>query len=117
MKRTWWVIIGSAVIISGLVLSLWISWYAWEATRDGTNTNTDTNSNVSPNDPIPYDPSYGTTCPLGVKFLASKGGPTVDCECPDGYTKDSLMFGSSTGDACYGPGTECPMFSVTCISN
>lgn len=101
MKKTWLLILCGIVITTG-------------CTRVNTNSNSTTS--VSSNDPIPYDQFYGTVCPLGVKFLASKKSPTVDCDCPDGYTKDSTMFGSSTGDACYGPGTECPMFAVTCIT-
>ncbi|MFA6475453.1 MAG: hypothetical protein WCV88_04640 [Patescibacteria group bacterium] len=104
MKKAWWLIIIGGVVVSGVVAVLLVSWFVWKMM-----------STRQPTDPVPYDKSYGTICPVGLQFIASKDGATVDCQCPDGYTKDSIMIGSSSGDACYGPGTECPIFSVTCI--
>lgn len=78
----------------------------------------DNNSNVTTsNQPIEYTDAYGPICPVDIQFLSAKNSPTVDCQCSNGYTMNRTMIGSSTGDACYGPGTECPMFGVQCVRN
>ncbi len=75
------------------------------------------NTNQITNEPIEYSDSFGSVCPVSVKFLGSKTAPEIKCQCPEGYTMDSTVIGYSTGDACYGSGTECPILSSECVLN
>lgn len=73
------------------------------------NENTNT---TDPDEPVEYDESYGTTCPLGIKFLGKAFAPSIDCTCPEGYEFDSEIIGY---EQCYGEGTECPIMSSECV--
>ena len=76
------------------------------------------NSNVSDNgfdDLVEYNDSFGSTCPVGIKFIGSKTSPEIKCQCPIGYEMSSDIVGYASGDSCYGPGTECPIMSSECI--
>lgn len=69
---------------------------------------------LSNTEPVEYNESYGTICPLGVKFLGEKGANPIGCQCPQGYELNSEIIGYSSGESCYGPGTECPIMSSEC---
>jgi hypothetical protein len=99
-KKIWLIILVSLLILGSLV----VFWRMMLITNHLRST-----------DPVSYDKSYGTVCPVDVQFLESKTSPTVECECPDGYSQDRTMIGSTTGKACYGAGTECPIFAVSCV--
>ena len=49
-------------------------------------------------------------CPVGEKFESSKDSIYRECECPEGYEKDSMIIG---GEICYG-NAECPILEVEC---
>lgn len=72
-------------------------------------------SNSVFNDLVEYNDSVGSTCPVGIKFMGSKTSPEIKCQCPAGYEMESNIAGYSSGDSCYGPGTECPIMSSECI--
>lgn len=80
-----------------------------------SNTNNAASNTYSESEPVEYNESYGTICPLGTKFLGKKSAPAIDCTCPAGYEFDSNIIGYETGDNCYGPGTECPIMALGCV--
>lgn len=65
---------------------------------------------------VEYDDSFGSTCPVGIKLMGSKTSPEIKCQCPAGYEMSSGIIGYSSGDSCYGPGTECPIMASECIT-
>ncbi len=70
---------------------------------------------VTQDDPIIYTAAiHGTTCPLNTYFKGSRRSPEIGCSCPSGYEMDSKIIGGEAGDACYGPGTKCPILSSIC---
>lgn len=81
------------------------------------NNNTDIVDNagvcVTTKEPVEYDESFGTTCPLGIKFLGKARAKTIDCKCPEGYEMGSDIIGY---EQCYGEGTECPIMSSECVA-
>lgn len=102
------IILAVAAIALGIVLS-------WPGEKPNDNANDSENNQNLYGEYVEYNESYGQICPPGVKFLGAKDAPEIDCECPAGYEFESDIIGYSTGESCYGAGTECPIMGSTCV--
>lgn len=102
------------IVVIAIVAVGTIFYFNKQEQESNNNTNTAAkNTSVNENEPVEYNESYGTVCPLGVKFLGKKDANPIGCKCPDGYKFDSEIIGY---EQCYGPGTECPIMSSECVA-
>ena len=113
-KKSLWLLILIAVLVVVSIIAVAI--LIWPEQKPNENINdADNILNLANGEYVEYNESFGKTCPLGVKFLGAKDAPAIGCECPAGYEFDSDIIGYSTGESCYGEGTECPIMGSECV--
>ncbi|MFH0819267.1 MAG: hypothetical protein V1898_04695 [Patescibacteria group bacterium] len=103
------------IILVAIVVAVIIILSVWFVIKNNSDTNTNTVDVSMYDGLVEYKDSYGSICPLDVNFIGSRTSPTIECVCPEGYIMESYIVGSTAGDECYGPGTDCPIISSTCV--
>jgi hypothetical protein len=104
------------VVVLVLLIAAGVAFGMYWRNQAETESNNNASRNVNTTDTfegeaVEYNPSYGSICPLHVRFVQRLGAPSVDCQCPNGYELDQKRVG---GESCY-DGAECPIFEVECV--
>src|SRR3989339_925327 len=112
MKKKF-IIIDSIIILVIIIVVAMVIMEQRKPIPPAENVNTSTTNTANTNtadlsgEPVEYTESMGTVCPLGMKLLGKKGANPIGCTCPEGYEFESKIIGYSSGDTCYGEGSEC----------
>ncbi len=96
------------IVLAVLVLAF-ISLFSFTPQEERPTRDTDT----LPPTPVRFVPGdeVGTTCAIGQRYERD-ASHREGCTCPEGYRFDIDIIGYN---ACYGPGSECPILTVECV--
>lgn len=110
-KKLWLLILVTMLVMVAIIIGAILIWSRQKPNESINDAGNYLNVNE---EYVEYNESFGTTCPVGTKFLGAKDAPAIDCKCPKGYEFESNIIGYSTGESCYGAGTECPIMGSVC---